>query len=91
MIKILMNNQSITLDGSRVVYATEFITVSETGTSSLQQDYATITYVDNEISNINVVSGGGITQQQLDDAVNPIIAYNNGQDLVTTDINNKYC
>ena len=49
-----MNNQSITLDGSRVVYATEFITVSETGTSSLQQDYATITYVDNEISNINV-------------------------------------
>ena len=84
-----MNNQSITLDGSRVVYATEFITVSETGTSSLQQDYATITYVDNEISNINVGSGGGITQQQLDDAVNPIIAYNNGQDLVITDINNN--
>ena len=86
---ILMNNQSITLDGSRVVYATEFITVSETGTSSLQQDYATITYVDNEISNINVNSGGGITQQQLDDAINPIIAYNNGQDLVITDINNN--
>ena len=86
-----MNNLSMTLDGSRVVYATDFITVSGTGTSSLQQDYATITYVDNEISNINVVSGGGITQQQLDDAVNPIIAYNNGQDLVTTDINNKYC
>ena len=84
-----MNNQSITLDGSRVVYATEFITVSETGTSSLQQDYATITYVDNEISNISVGSGGGITQQQLDDAVNPIIAYNNGQDLVITDINNN--
>ena len=84
-----MNNQSITLDGSRVVYATEFITVSETGTSSIQQDYATITYVDNEISNINVGSGGGITQQQLDDAVNPIIAYNNGQDLVITDINNN--
>ena len=84
-----MNIQSITLDGSRVVYATEFITVSETGTSSLQQDYATITYVDNEISNINVGSGGGITQQQLDDAVNPIIAYNHGQDLVITDINNN--
>ena len=85
-----MNNQSITLDGSRVVYATEFITVSETGTSSLQQDYATITYVDNEISNINVGSGGGgITQQDLDDAVNPIIAYNAGQDLVITDINNN--
>ena len=88
-IVILMNNQSITLDGSRVVYVTEFITVSETGTSSLQQDYATITYVDNEISNINVNSGGGVTQQQLDDAINPIIAYNNGQDLVITDINNN--
>ena len=84
-----MKNQSITLDGSRVVYATESITVSETGTSSLQQDYATITYVDNEISNINVGSGGGITQQQLDDVVNPIIAYNTGQDLVIIVLNNN--
>ena len=83
-----MNNQSITLDGSRVVYATEFITVSETGTSSLQQDYATITYVDNEISNINVQSGG-ITQGQLDAQLAPIIAQNAGQDLVITDINNN--
>ena len=82
-----MNNQSITLDGSRVVYATEFITVSETGTSSLQQDYATITYVDNEISNINVGSGGGITQAELDTQLAPIIAQNAGQDLVITDIN----
>ena len=84
-----MNNQSITLDGSRVVYATEFITVSETGTSSLQQDYATITYVDNEISNINVGSGGGITQAELDTQLAPIIAQNAGQDLVFTDINNN--
>ena len=84
-----MNNQSITLDGSRVVYATEFITVSETGTSSLQQDYATITYVDNEISNINVGSGGGITQAELDTQLAPIIAQNAGQDLVITDINNN--
>ena len=83
-----MNNQSITLDGSRVVYATEFITVSETGTSSLQQDYATITYVDNEISNINVQSGG-ITQGQLDAQLAPIIAQNAGQDLVISDINNN--
>ena len=82
-----MNNQSITLDGSRVVYATEFITVSETGTSSLQQDYATITYVDNEISNINVGAGGGITQAELDTQLAPIIAQNAGQDLVITDIN----
>ena len=89
IIIILMNNQSITLDGSRVVYATEFITVSETGTSSLQQDYATITYVDNEISNINVGSGGGITQAELDTQLAPIIAQNAGQDLVITDINNN--
>ena len=50
-----MNNQSITLDGSRVVYATEFITVSETGTSSLQQDYSTIAYVDKTLMSVQVV------------------------------------
>ena len=83
-----MSNQITTLDGSSVVYATEFIKVSETGTSSIQQDFATKTYVDNEISNINI-QAGGITQQDLDDAVNPIIAYNTGQDLVLTDINNN--
>ena len=30
---------------------------------------------------------GRITRSQLDDAVDPIIAYNTGQDLVITDIN----
>ena len=60
--------------------------VSETGTSSTQQDYATKTYVVNEISNINI-QAGGITRSQLDDAVDRIIAYNTGQDLVITDIN----
>ena len=84
-----MNNQSISLDGSSVVYATEFIRVSETGTSSIKQDFATITYVDNEISNINVGSGGGITQGELDTQLAPIIAQNAGQDLVITDINNN--
>ena len=83
-----MNNQSITLDGSRVVYATEFITVSETGTSSVQQDYATITYLDNEISNVNI-QAGGITQGELDTQLAPIMAQNAGQDLVITDINNN--
>ena len=63
-----MNNQSISLDGSSVVYATEFIKVSETGTSSIQQDFATKDYVNNEISNINI-QAGGITQQNLDDAI----------------------
>ena len=85
-----MSNQIITLDGSSVVYATEFIKISETGTSSIQQDYATITYVDNEISNINVgAGGGGITQAELDTQLAPIIAVNDGQNLVITDINNN--
>ena len=84
-----MNNQSISLDGSNVVYATEFIRVSETGTSSIKQDFATITYVDNEISNINVGAGGGISQADLDTQLAPIIAQNTGQDLVITDINNS--
>ncbi len=85
-----MINQSISLDGSSVVYATEFIKVSETGTSSIQQDYATITYVDTEISNINVgAGGGGITQAELDTQLAPIIAVNDGQNLVLTDINNN--
>ena len=84
-----MNNQSISLDGSSVVYATEFIRVSETGTSSIKQDFATITYVDNEISNINVGAGGGISQADLDTQLAPIIAQNTGQDLVITDISNN--
>ena len=86
----MSNNRAITLDGSSVVYATEFIKVSETGTSSIQQDYATITYVDTEISNINVgAGGGGITQAELDTQLAPIIAVNDGQNLVLTDINNN--
>ena len=84
-----MNNQSISLDGSNVVYATEFIRVSETGTSSIKQDFATITYVDNEIFSINVGAGGGISQADLDTQLAPIIAQNTGQDLVITDINNN--
>ena len=86
---MLMNNQSISLDGSSVVYATEFIRVSETGTSSIKQDFATITYVDNEISNINVGAGGGISQADLDTQLAPIIAQNTGKDLVIIDINNN--
>ena len=75
-------NNTNTVSANRVV-------VNGTALSDL---YATKTYVDNEISNINVGSGGGgggITQQDLDDAVNPIIAVNDGQNLVITDINNN--
>ena len=42
-----------------------------------------------QIFNVGSGGGGGITQQDLDDAVNPIIAVNDGQNLVITDINNN--
>ena len=78
---------TLTLNNTNTVSANNIV-VNGTALSDL---YATINYVDTEISNINVGSGGGggITQQDLDDAVNPIIAYNAGQDLVITDINNS--
>ena len=44
--------------------------------------YQTLTFKQGDNSN-----PGGITQTQLDDVVNPTIAYNTGQDLVITDIN----
>ena len=78
---------TLTLNNTSTVSANRDV-VNGTALSDL---YATKTYVDNEISNINVGSGGGggITQQDLDDAVNPIIAVNDGQNLVITDINNN--
>ena len=76
---------TLTLNNINTVSANRVV-VNGTALSDL---YATKTYVDNEISNINVGSGGGITQQDLDDAVNPTIAVNDGQNLVVTDINNN--
>ena len=76
---------TLTLNNTNTVSANNIV-VNGTDISSL---YATINYVDTEISNINVGSGGGgISQQDLDDAINPIIAVNDGQNLVITDINN---
>ena len=77
------------LNNMNTVYANEIYKIFSTGVSEISDKFATTEYVENEISNINVGSGGGITQQQLDDAINPIFAYNNGQDLVITDINNN--
>ena len=58
--------------------------------TALNDLYATINYVDTEISNINVGSGGGgISQAELDTQLAPIIAVNDGQNLVITDINNN--
>ena len=78
---------TLTLNNTNTVSANSIV-VNGTDISSF---YATKTYVDNEISIINVGSGGGggITQQDLDDAINPVIAVNDGQNLVITDINNN--
>ena len=78
---------TLTLNNTNTLTANNIV-VNGTDISSL---YATKTYVDNEIANINVGSGGGggITQQDLDDAINPVIAVNDGQNLVITDINNN--
>ena len=78
---------TLTLNNTNTVSANNIV-VNGTALSDV---YATINYVDTEISNINVGSGGGggITQQDLDDAINPIIAVNDGQNLVITDINNN--
>ena len=78
---------TLTLNNTNTVSANNIV-VNGTALSDL---YATIKYVGTEISNINVGSGGGggITQQNLDDAINPIIAVNDGQNLVITDFNNN--
>ena len=78
---------TLTLNNTNTVSANNIV-INGTALSDL---YATINYVGTEISNINVGSGGGggITQQGLDDAINPIIAVNDGQNLVLTDINNN--
>ena len=77
---------TLTLNNTNTVSANRVV-VNGTALSDL---YATKTYVDNEISNINVGSGGGgITQAELDTQLAPIIAENNGQNLVLTDINNN--
>ena len=78
---------TLTLNNTNTLTANNIV-VNGTALNDL---YATKTYVDTEIANINVGSGGGggITQQDLDDAINPVIAVNDGQNLVITDINNN--
>ena len=71
------------------VFANQIYKIFSTGVSEIGEEFATQDYVDDQIANINVGSGGGISQQDLDDAINPIIAVNNGQNLVITDINNN--
>ena len=71
------------------VFANQIYKIFSTGVSEIGEEFARQDYVDDQIANINVGSGGGISQQDLDDAINPIIAVNNGQNLVITDINNN--
>ena len=76
---------TLTLNNTNTVSANNIV-VNGTSLSDL---YATINYVDTEISNINVGAGGGISQAELDTQLAPIIAVNDGQNLVITDINNN--
>ena len=76
---------TLTLNNTNTVSANRVV-VNGTSLSDL---YATINYVDNEISNINVGAGGGIIQAELDTQLAPIIAVNDGQNLVITDTNNN--
>ena len=77
---------TLTLNNTNTVSANNVV-INGTDISSL---YATKTYVDTEIANINVGSGGGgISQAELDTQLAPIIAVNDGQNLVITDINNN--
>ena len=86
IIYLIIIIMTLTLNNTNTVSANNVV-INGTDISSL---YATINYVDTEISNINVGSGGGgITQAELDTQLAPIIAYNASQDLVITDINNN--
>ena len=77
---------TLTLNNTNTLTANNIV-VNGTALNDL---YATKTYVDTEIASVNVGSGGGgISQTDLDNAVNPIIAANDGQNLVLTDINNN--
>ena len=77
---------TLTLNNTNTVSANNVV-INGTDISSL---YATKTYVDTEIANINVGSGGGgISQAELDTQLAPIIAVNDGQNLVITDIKNN--
>ena len=84
-----MINQSISLDGSSVVYATELIKVNETGNTTLNDAI------------IEVAGEGNITQQDVNDSISPLQAeidvFNgkqlqnfNGISNINTDLTNNY-
>ena len=84
-----MINQSISLDGSSVVYATELIKVNETGSTTLNETI------------IEVAGEGNITQQDVNDSISPLQAEIdvlnskqlqnfNGINNINTDLTNNY-
>ena len=54
-----MLNQAMSLDGATTLYANDFVKVYETGTSTIQQDFATKT----ELTNINTASSSKHTSK----------------------------
>ena len=85
----MSNNQSVTLDGSNVVYATELIKVNETGNTTLNETI------------IEVAGEGNLTQQDANDSIAPLqaeidILNNkqlqnfNGINNINTDLTNNY-
>ena len=85
----MSNNQSFTLDGSSVVYATELIKVKETGNTTLNETI------------IEVAGEGNITQQDVNDSIAPLqaeLSILNGKQLqnfngissINTDLTNNY-
>ena len=84
-----MINQSISLEGSNVVYATELIKVNETGNTTLNETI------------IEVAGEGNITQQDVNDSISPLQAEIdvlnskqlqnfNGISSINTDLTNNY-
>ena len=83
-----MLNQAMSLDGATTLYANDFVKVYETGTSTIQQDFATKT----ELTNINTASSSNI-QANTDaiDILNTKQLQNfNNINAITTDLTNTY-
>ena len=83
-----MINQTMSLDGTTTIYANDFIKVYETGTSTIEQDFATKT----ELSNINTANASSI-QANTDaiDILNTKQLQNfNNINAINTDLTNNY-
>ena len=83
-----MINQTMSLDGTTTIYANDFIKVYETGTSTIEQDFATKT----ELTNINTANASSI-QANTDaiDILNTKQLQNfNNINAINTDLTNNY-